>query len=461
MHPGEVGDRPVKVKIAIMCDEEKEPEPSMSDIAKMIAAIDKKLDTKVEGVKNDLTKAISDQAVHFHKTLRNTIDESIEPISKKQEEMKEKSDERFANLEAKSDERFANLEATVANLTDLVKKSNTTIGTGTISQNENDFPALPPRASTAHPSASPSAIPASKPAQGQDPAITELIADARTVIGIGPIDKTDFEHFGQANVETAIRMAAIEALRLELNIKDHEIGDNDIASTFLPKGEPKIPRVYIKFHQQQHAELCLRLAKGLKNPEIKVFRYFPRQLQSRVRALENVAYPLRKFSNPPFKTEVVYTDSDVQLLVCPKGQVRYYPYCVTDLPPIDMAPIRSPPPGRQRRNKRNRSDSSSPELSRKSVRKASPNKVSDVEVDTSVTMLPTPASGLPTAVNDDDSIGTTPSSRPPPLSLPCPNPALDLDLGDFIDNQVVSPMTGKVKFNLNQPVNKRRMSLNM
>ena len=275
------------------------------------------------------------------------------------------------------------------------------------------------------------------------------------MIGIGPIDKADIDHFGQASVETGIRLAAMEALRLDLGIKEHEIGDADIASTFLPKGDPKIPRVYIKFHQQQHADLCLRLAKGLKNPEVKVFRYFPRQLQNRVRALENVAYPLRKSSNPPYKTEVVYTESDVQLLVCPKDQVRYYPYYVTELPPIDMAPLRSPPPGRQRHNKRNRSDSSSPDLSRKFVRKTSPTKDSDVEVVSSVTVLPTTTPPVTEVTNDD----TTDSSRPPPLSLQCPKPVLDL--GDFIDNQVVSPMTGKVKFNFNQPVNKRRMSLNM
>ena len=86
-----------------MGDEDKEP--SMSDIAKMIAAIDKKLDTKVEAVKTTLTKAIDDQAAHYQKTLKNTINEVVEPLDKKHQEF---------------EKRCANLKATVANLTDLV-----------------------------------------------------------------------------------------------------------------------------------------------------------------------------------------------------------------------------------------------------------------------------------------------------------------------------------------------------
>ena len=452
--------------------DDKSKEPSMTDLARLIRDLDDKLDNKVESVKSDLTKSINDQAAYFKKTIKDTIDEVVEPISKRQDVYEEKSDERFKKLEEKSDERYKNLEATVAGLTDLVKQSNSVKHMpNTISYTDfHAFPPLPPPTSSAPTPVSPSPRPASASAQGppsiSEPAssaIKDLIAEARTVIGIGPIDKSDIEHFGQADTEKGIRLAAIEALREELNIKEYEIADPDIASTFLPKGEPRIPRVYIKFHKQEHANLCLKLAKTLQNPDIKVFRYFPRQFQDRVRALENIAYPLRKSSTPPYKTEVVYTESDVQLLVCPKGQARYYPYHVTDLPPVDMAPTRSPPPGRQRQdrnNKRNRSDSSSPEVSRKSVRQTSPViSASEKGLDDSVPVLPTTATGLQ-AMNGsiDENVQTEPSCHPPTLALPTVNPALDL--GDFIDNQVVSPMTGRVKFRFDGPVNMRRQSLN-
>ena len=171
-----------------------------------------------------------------------------------------------------------------------------------------------------------------------------------------------------------------------LNIKEDEINENNIVNTFLPKREPKVPRVYIRFHKQEHADLCLKVAKRLFNSKAKVFRYFPRQFQDRVWALEDVAYPLRRETEPPFKTDVVYTEDDVQLLICPVGQFRYRPHHVPNLPPIDMTPIRSPPrgdmtpirpppEGRQTGNKRDRStDSDSAGDDRKSSRILSPPK---------------------------------------------------------------------------------------
>ena len=114
-----------------------------------------------------------------------------------------------------------------------------------------------------------------------------------------------YDKFGDIEPEEAIRLAAIEALRLELNVRESEISEDDIANTFLPVRPTKVPRVYIRFHKQEHADLCLRLAKSLRDSDVKIFRYFPRQFQARVRALENAAYTLRKTSVPKYKTEVV------------------------------------------------------------------------------------------------------------------------------------------------------------
>ena len=263
-------------------------------------------------------------------------------------------------------------------------------------------------------------------------AISDLISDARTVVGIGPIYQSDFEHFGQIEPGEAIRLAAIEALRLDLNIKDYEIKDSDIENTFLPNKPPKVPRVYIRFYKQEHADLCFKVAKGLKKSETKVFRYFPRQFQARVRALEEIAYPKRKQTDPGFKTEVVYTVNDVQLIICQRGQVRYHPYHVANLPPIDMAPLRSPPPGRPR-HKRNRSNTISPEVPKKSSRHQSPQNL---------------------AQNDPDNQGTDTTNvstrvvvsnrAPPPAPLP-----IFADLGGFSNIQAMSPLTGKMSFNFN------------
>ena len=435
----------------------------MSDLARMITS-----------VKNDLTKSISDQA----DALKHTVDEVVAPIVKRQDEFEEQSEKRFASLEEQSEKRYASLEAKVASLSDLIKESNSVKSSPQIQDQPQPNPSI--SCSTAFPPLSPpdwtgyrasgvptagfascSTGPPSTPeSSAVNPTISDLIADARKVIGIGPIGKSHIEYFAKDNIEEGIRLAAIEALRLELNVKEHEISDADIADTFLPKGSPKIPRVYIKFHKQEHANLCLKLAKWLTDKNIKVFRYFPRQLQDRVRALENVAYSLRKNCNPQYKTEVVYTDSDVQLTVCPKGQVRYYPYHVADLPPIDMTPLRSPPPGRPpRHTKRNRSGSSSPSNARKSVRQISPLKPDGAnDIDSSITDPTAPSREVIEEINAEKT-STTPDTNPVHPGPSCPNPALDL--GEYTELEVFSPTTGKQSFHFKETVNERRMSLNM
>ena len=236
-------------------------------------------------------------------------------------------------------------------------------------------------------------------------------------------------------------------------MKDTEITDKDIATTFLPLRTPKIPRVYIRFYKQDHADLCLKLAKGLKDSDVKIFRYFPRQFQARVRALEDAAYPLRKTSVPKYKTEVVYTDSDVQLMVCQHGSVRYFPHHVPNLPPIDNTPARSPPKGRprQKRDRSGDSDNSSPLDNRKSSRHTSPPKPSeDVQNDDS---------------NKNEEVPEKPPSATPSLTeireIDLPMPPFQTDIGGYSSIEVMSPATGRVSFDFQQPVNLRRESLNL
>ena len=75
-----------------------QPEPTLSDIVKFLSAIDKKLDKKVDSVKADLTKVIGDQADIFEASLKRGIDEAVGPISKRQDEFEEKSEERDNKL---------------------------------------------------------------------------------------------------------------------------------------------------------------------------------------------------------------------------------------------------------------------------------------------------------------------------------------------------------------------------
>ena len=241
---------------------------SLSEIAKLL-----------EAVKGDLSRQMSDQA----ESLENTFKQSIE----RQDNYEKKSDQRFKQLEEKSDQRFKQLEEKMANLTELVKD-----------RNPDNYPPVSSTAFQQPPPPPPYHSPAVALGQGseasdedntENKAIKDLISDARCVIGIGPMYQYHYDKFGDVEPDEAVKLAAIDALRLELNVRETEIAEEDIKNTFLPIRPPKVPRVYIRFHKQEHADLCLKLAKSLRDSDVKIFRYFPRQFQARVRALEDAA----------------------------------------------------------------------------------------------------------------------------------------------------------------------------
>ena len=442
-----------------MDSKENPEEPSLSDVVKFLRNMDQTLNSKVDSVKSDLEKSISDQATNIEQSLRSSIDAAILPVTKRQEEFEIKQTKRQDEFEVKSDERIKKLEDTIASLCEARhgKAIPSTKGLTPVS-------CIPPPQSyqavlSSLPPAPP--CPATSNTTEHNAAVADLICDARRVIGIGPIYQSHLEQFGQVEHEEAVRLAAIEAMRYELNIKENEVKDIDIENTFLPVRAPKFPRVYIRFYKQEHADLCLRIAKTLKNRDTKVFRYFPRQFQARVRALEEVAYPMRKETNPGFKTEVVYTANDVQLLVCPRGLTRYQPHPVHDLPPIDMTPFRSPPPGRSS-HKRMRSGTASPEIIAKSSRLQSPEidhhdqehvNVNPGEIPQAIPVPTNPGGTDQPPYHDQEHVDGNPGKVPPPL------PILP-DLGGYSSMEVISPRTGKVFFNLNEPVNLRRQTGN-
>ena len=335
-------------------------------------------------------------------SVKSQVTSALKPVIERQESFENKTDERFSDFQNQLDTMLGNitskpdndpsdsvhhdpsrlevLEEQLANLNRHIKAYPAV----------NQFPPL-------HPSSGPSApvLPAPVPGLLPPPqsqktppyseadlsTIKSIISHATTIVGLGPVTPADIDNLAPDDPAKGIRLAALDILRLDLNIKEDEISDTDIAATFTPAQFPKPPRVYVRFYKQEHVNLCLSVAKRLKNPEVKVCRYFPRQFIERYKALENEAYPLRyPRSIPGYKTEVVYTEDDIELLICPNGHFRYRPHPVHGLPPIDLAPVRSPPKGRH--SKRGRSDTSSPELLRKTVRFNSPSKVDDPVGDT-------------------------------------------------------------------------------
>ena len=118
---------------------------------------------------------------------------------------------------------------------------------------------------------------------------------------------------------------------------------------------------------------------GLKKPELNVVLFIPSQFKQRFNALRNEDYRLRRLTNPLHKTRIEFSDDDLILYACPIGHYRFDQYVVHGLPAVDLAPVRTPPPGRK--TKRPRSDSTTPEAAVKKKERVISPKHSNEDTD--------------------------------------------------------------------------------
>ena len=120
------------------------------------------------------------------------------------------------------------------------------------------------------------------------------------------------------------------------------------------------------------------------------------------------------------------------------GQSIYVPHFVSDLPPLDLAPDRSPPPGRQRYKKRARSSTSSPLHDNKTSRIHSPKTAqNNTDDDTNNEEISSEVS----SINNLDIVSVQ-------------------DKGEVSSMAVRSPKTGNLTFEYKKRSIDRRQSLN-
>ena len=161
-------------------------------------------------------------------------------------------------------------------------------------------------------------------------------------------------------------------------IREEEIKDEDIIKIFSAE-HSKLERAYVQFKQIYQAELCLNVTRSMMKPELQVVLYVPKQFQLRFKALKSECHRLRKRTLPVHKTRIVYTDDDLILLACPINHFRFERQHIHGLPAVNLARLRTPPPGRK--FKRVRSDSCSPnEVDKKKERVANDSPAKETTV---------------------------------------------------------------------------------
>jgi hypothetical protein len=339
-----------------------------------LAALSKALaDSVSEKVSNSLGNSLGSQINNLeqmNKTQAENLQVSVDGILGKLLKVHEA-------FEVKTDERFKTMEEAFSKRQDVAEKKNedqfcdiqkqlSTLHKA-VNETSGQFPSLPTTALPPHPGSLPQPTFARilQPSNLQQTSVSpenlltikNIVSHARTIIGLGPITASDIEGTMGNNPADKLQLAAIDFLRNEIGVKEDEIKDVDIIKVF-PADDPNLQRVYAQFRTNEQAELCMNLTRKLRKPDLKVVLFIPNQFKQRFHALKNEDFRLRKLTTTKHKTRIEYSEDDLNLYICPVGHFRFEYHPVPGLPPVDLAPVRTPPPGRK--PKRTRSESSSP-----------------------------------------------------------------------------------------------------
>ena len=281
------------------------------------------MDQKMDKFQNNLTSFNVTQTDKLGGTLKTGMDDILSCLIKRQDVYEAQSENRFNNLEdaivkkqseneKKTETRFSGIEKQLSALSSAINKKT------------SQFPQLPSptfaplslasRSQPPHPTSLPQPtfpgvqLPNQQPNLNQvdQAAIANIVSNARTIIGIGPISPAEIEDTGGNTPEDKLFIAAVDYLRKEIGVKNSEIEDADITEVF-PAEDPSLQQIYVKFSSREQAELCLHLTRRLKKPELNVVLFIPSQFKQRFNALRNEDYRLRRLTNPLHKTRIEFS----------------------------------------------------------------------------------------------------------------------------------------------------------
>ena len=142
----------------------------------------------------------------------------------------------------------------------------------------------------------------------------ELCASARKVLGFSPIEPRmldlQINSYGAKDIEEAKLMEVKNYLKCELKMKPSEIENLNFKRIFPPaKGEWKV--LYVEFTSDTQVDKVISHTKNMDKQDHRVVRWYSWQMYDRFRAVESLAYDLRKVHNK--KTRVKTGKDDLEL----------------------------------------------------------------------------------------------------------------------------------------------------
>ena len=182
--------------------------------------------------------------------------------------------------------------------------------------------------------------------------VEEMCAAGRRIIGFSPIEprmiELQMQSYGAQNQEEAMQMEVKSYLKCELKLKPSEIENLDIVRIFPPAKE-SWNVLYVEFGSESQVDKVMACTRVLVKKDHRVVRWFPKQMYDRYRAVESLAYNMRKNLN--HKTRVKIGKCDIELSSRETGSIYWKRHLLpNNLPEINMdivsgVPL-SPPPGR-------------------------------------------------------------------------------------------------------------------
>ena len=186
-----------------------------------------------------------------------------------------------------------------------------------------------------------------------DIASLEMCTAARRVIGFLPIEPRmldmQVKSFGARSMEEAKVMEIKSYLKCEMKMKHADIEKLEMIKIFPPAKEDWNV-LYVELGSDSQVDMVMAHTRYMVKKDHRVVRWYPRQMYERYRAVEAIAYEIRRTKN--LKTRVKVGKDDIELSTREAGSTYWRQQVLPDsLPRFDMRSTRSdiptsPPPGR-------------------------------------------------------------------------------------------------------------------
>ena len=188
---------------------------------------------------------------------------------------------------------------------------------------------------------------------GDSTARQDMCSSARKVVGFTPIKprmlQLQMQSYGAKDLEEAKVMEIKSYLMCEMKMRPSDIEKLGMVKVF-PPARDNWNVLYVEFASDYQVDMVMSHTRFMVKKDHRVVRWYPRQMFERYKAVESIAYDIRK--NKKHRTRVKVGRDDIELSVKETGSSVWKRQALPNsLPGFEITAWRpattsSPPPGR-------------------------------------------------------------------------------------------------------------------